>query len=147
MAGRLLCPGTIWGQTASRSMQYGYCRVHKRHGGWSAPHQDRMEVGMPKEGCGKGTILIRQEGLPKQNLHHKKEPSHVNNCKRLLTWDGPATGQLCVHIYTCGICVCALGLWTRLDNASLYYMRLVSDRLSGLVQWLGCWPGLQGPPR
>jgi hypothetical protein len=31
-----------------------------------------MEVRMPKEGCGKGTFLIRQEGLPKQNPHHKK---------------------------------------------------------------------------
>jgi hypothetical protein len=34
--------------------------------------KNRMEVRMPKEGRGKGTFLIWQEGLPKQNLHHKK---------------------------------------------------------------------------
>jgi hypothetical protein len=30
-----------------------------------------------------------------------------------------------------------------LDNALLYYMQSVSDHLSRLTQWLGCWPGLQ----
>jgi hypothetical protein len=34
--------------------------------------KNRMEVRTPKERCGKGTFLIRQEGLPKQNPHHKK---------------------------------------------------------------------------
>ena len=34
--------------------------------------KNRMEVRTPKERHGKGTFLIRQEGLPKQNLHHKK---------------------------------------------------------------------------
>jgi hypothetical protein len=34
--------------------------------------KNRMEVRMPKERRGKGTFLIRQEGLPKQNPHHKK---------------------------------------------------------------------------
>jgi hypothetical protein len=34
--------------------------------------KNRIEVRMPKEGLGKGTFLIRQECLPKQNLHHKK---------------------------------------------------------------------------
>jgi hypothetical protein len=38
-------------------------------------NHNRMEVRMPKEGCGKGTFLIRQEGLPKQNPHHKKSLS------------------------------------------------------------------------
>jgi hypothetical protein len=28
--------------------------------------------GCPRRGVGKGTFLIRQEGLPKQILHHKK---------------------------------------------------------------------------
>jgi hypothetical protein len=58
-------------------------------------------------------------------------------------WDGPATGQLCACICICGICVCTLGLWTCLDDVSLYYTQLVSDRLSGLAQWLGYWPRLQ----
>jgi hypothetical protein len=34
--------------------------------------KNRMEVRMPRERCGKGTFLKRQEGLPKQNPHHKK---------------------------------------------------------------------------
>jgi hypothetical protein len=34
--------------------------------------KNRMEVRTPKERHGKGTFLIRQEGLPKQNSHHKK---------------------------------------------------------------------------
>jgi hypothetical protein len=35
--------------------------------------KNRMEVRTPKEGRGKGTFLIRQEGLPKQNPHHKSQ--------------------------------------------------------------------------
>jgi hypothetical protein len=34
--------------------------------------KNRMEVRTPRERCGKGTFLKRQEGLPKQNPHHKK---------------------------------------------------------------------------
>jgi hypothetical protein len=59
-------------------------------------------------------------------------------------WDRPATGQLCMHMCTYGICVCVLGLWTHLDDVLLYYIQSMSDHLSGLTQWLGCWPGLQG---
>jgi hypothetical protein len=55
------------------------------------------------------------------------------------TGHGPT---LRAHVHMWHMCLCS-GLWMRLDDVLLYYTRSVSDRLSGLAQYLGHWPGLQ----
>jgi hypothetical protein len=97
--------------------------------------------GCPRRGMGKVPSSLGRRAYLSRTCT-TKEPSHIDGCKRLLMWDRPATGQLCACMCTCGICVCVLGLWMCLDDMSLYYTQSVSDRLSGLAQWLGCWPGL-----
>jgi hypothetical protein len=63
--------------------------------------KNRMEVRMPKERRGKGTFLIRQEGLPKQNPHHKKSQVMLmtaRGCLHGTDWPWADFACVCAHV-------------------------------------------------
>jgi hypothetical protein len=87
-------------------------------------NQDRMEVRTPKEGHGKGTFLIRQEGLPKQNPHHKKSQVMSMTARGCLRgMDQPWANFVCV-------CAHVAYVFARWD-----YGRILTTRRCTIHDW------------
>jgi hypothetical protein len=70
-------------------------------------NKNTMELKTPKQEARERYLPLKAGRLTSAEATPQEEPSHVGDFKRLLTWDGPAMGQLCVHRCTCGTCVCA----------------------------------------
>jgi hypothetical protein len=98
--------GTTWRRTASAyAVQLlPSMRVARLVG---APlNKNAMELKTPKQEARERYLPLKAGRLTSAKPHHKKSQVALVTFKRLLMWDGPATGRLCARRCTCGTCVC-----------------------------------------